>query len=68
MSSINISLYAGLAEHMHALSDDDILLPFMTHIATQQGPEPLQLFLCLVSQAILAFGLMGLLQLTVHCL
>ena len=68
MPSINISLYAGLAEHMHALGDNDILLSFMAHIATQQGSQPLQLFLCLMSQAVLAFGLMGLLQLAVHCL
>lgn len=66
MPGINVSLNACLAKHMHALCDDDVLLPLMTYIAAQQSPQALQLFCCLVSQTIFACRLTCLVQLTVH--
>ncbi len=44
---IKVPLDAWLAEHVHALGDDDILLPLMTHIAAQQAPQSLQFLFCL---------------------
>ncbi len=65
---IKVPLDAWLAEHVHALGDDDILLPLMTHIAAQQAPQSLQFLLCLARHATLAFPLLSFLQSTLHCL
>ena len=47
-SAVQVSLYAGAAEHVHALGNDDILLPLMTNIAAEKGSEAFQLILCLL--------------------